>query len=553
MISEKQPRLGEILLEKGLINKGQLTLALNNQRISGKRLGKILIDEGFVSEQDIVNLLEMQLGIHQVQLDDIDISTEVVRIIPESLARKYNCLAYKIEDGVLYVAMADPLNLVAVDDLSVATKYQVESCFAVSEDIKRLINKFYGFNEEDREEVSEEQLDEIKTKVDEAPVVKYVNNLFIHAIRLRASDIHIEPQEDDLRVRFRVDGVLQVIAPPPKNLQKLIIPRIKLMSNMNIAEKRLPQDGRMEINIDGRGIDLRVSSLPTLDGEKVVIRILDKSMFLFSIHEIGFSELNLANFNNLINHPFGMILVTGPTGCGKTSTLYTALSQLNTFEKNIITVEDPIEYRLRGVNQVQVNTRAGLTFANGLRSILRQDPNIVMVGEIRDTETADIAIRAALTGHLVLSTLHTNDAAGAITRLLDMGIEPFLVSSSVIGVVAQRLVRKICTQCQEPYVVEPDSPERRAFNVPPEEKLILYRGRGCGHCNRTGYSGRTAVHEILMVDNKIKELINEKSSRDVILKYAISNGMKTLQRDGLAKALKGITTYREVMKATYNE
>jgi len=552
LIAEKQPRLGEILLQKGLINEYQLSLALEKQKLSGKRLGKILIDEGFVSEQLIIDLLEQQLGISQVQLYDIDIPTEVVRMIPEAVARKYTCLPYKKEGNILYVAMADPLNLFAIDDLMVITKCEIESCFALSDDIKKLINKFYGFNDTD-DEKSDEELAELRVRADEAPIIKYVNNLFNQAVKLRASDIHIEPQEGELRIRLRVDGVLQVIAPPPKDLQRLVVPRIKLMSNMDIAEKRLPQDGRIEITVDGRGIDLRVSSLPTINGEKIVIRVLDKSMFLIDLNDIGFSKTNLANFTYLINQPYGMILVTGPTGCGKTSTLYTALNQLNTYEKNIITVEDPVEYRLRGINQVQINPKAGLTFASGLRSILRQDPNIVMVGEIRDTETADIAIRAALTGHLVFSTLHTNDAAGAITRLIDMGIEPFLVASSVIGVMAQRLVRKICKQCKEPYVVGPDAPERHILNIPPAEKLILYRGKGCSHCNRTGYSGRTAIHEILIIDNKIKELINEKKSSDVISAQAVSAGMKTLQQDGLAKALQGITTYQEVIKVAYNE
>ncbi len=553
MIAEKQPRLGQILIEKGFINNDQLSFALQKQKLTGQRLGKILIDGGFVSEQVIIDLLEQQLSIPQVHLDIVDIPTDTVKIIPEAAARKYTCLAFKKEGNVLSVAMADPLNLFAIDDLMVITQHEIQSYFAVSEDIKRLINKHYGFSHDSNNDGTEYDIAEIKMKADQAPVIKYVNNLFAQAIKLRASDIHIEPQEDELRVRFRVDGVLQVISPPAKDLQRLIIPRVKLMSNMNIAEKRLPQDGRIEVTINEKSVDLRVSSLPTIDGEKVVIRVLDKSMFLIDLHELGFSDENLAKFTNLIRHPFGMLLVTGPTGCGKTSTLYAALSQLNTHEKNIITVEDPVEYRLKGVNQVQINPKAGLTFASGLRSILRQDPNIVMVGEIRDTETADIAIRAALTGHLVLTTLHTNDAAGAVTRLIDMGIEPFLVSSSVIGVMAQRLVRKICEECKEPYVAGPDDPERSFYNVPPGERLVFYMGKGCNRCNRTGYSGRTAIHEILVMDNKIKELVNSKSSSEVISAHAMANGMKTLQQDGLEKALKGITTFQEVMKVAYNE
>lgn len=550
---QKQPRLGEILLEKGLISSQQLALALDKQKTSGQRLGKILVDECIIGEEIVLDILETQLDIPQIKLGETKITPEVVKLIPETVARKYKALAYRKDGNQLFVAMSDPFNLIAIDDLMVITKCEISPCFALTDEIKRLINKYYGFQDVDTNIETGKEIEELKLKADEAPVIKYVNYIFNQAVKTRASDIHLEPQENDLRIRFRIDGILQAIATPPQEIQRLIVPRIKLMSNMNIAEKRVPQDGRIEITTENKGVDLRVSTLPTIDGEKIVIRVLDKSRFLININEMGFSDTNLDDFSDLIHQPFGMLLVTGPTGCGKTSTLYTALNQLNSVEKNIITVEDPVEYRLKGINQVHMNTKAGLTFASGLRSILRQDPNIIMIGEIRDGETADIAIRAALTGHLVLSTLHTNDAAGAITRLIDMGIEPFLVATSVIGVVAQRLVRIICPACKEPYVVDSDAPVRILLNVSPEDHLILYRGKGCSNCNRTGYLGRTAIHEILMIDSKIKELINEKKSSDVILDYAIKNGMKTLQQDGLGKALKGITTYQEVLRVSYSD
>lgn len=558
-------RLGDLLVKTGLLSQQQLFLALEKQKLTGERLGKILVDRNYISENDLMDVLQEQLGIPKVDLFQTALDSKVVRVVPEQLARRYQAVAIKKEDRSLKVAMSDPINIFAIDDLKLATGCEILPCLASEEDILKVINQYYGLQDIDdafhdveaagsTDTVEPYNIEEHQEElVDDAPIVRVVNSIINQAIKARASDVHIEPQEQGLRVRYRIDGVLHEVMSPPKHVQASIISRLKIMAQLDIAERRLPQDGRIEINVNNRYVDLRISILPTILGEKAVIRILDKGNFLVGIDQLGFLPETKDQFRRLVRQSYGMILVTGPTGCGKTTTLYSALGELNSVDKNIITVEDPVEYRLNGVNQVQINPKAGLTFANGLRSILRQDPNIIMVGEIRDLETADIAIRAALTGHLVLSTMHTNDAAGALTRLVDMGVEPFLVASSVIGVVAQRLVRQICSNCREVYQVPLGAPERLAMNISDMEESSLHRGKGCGQCANTGYFGRLAIHEIMEVTTEIRELINAKASSDRIKEVAIQQGMRTLIDDGKAKVLTGLTTWQEVMRVALTE
>lgn len=565
MFKREKKLLGEILLEAGLINQKQLFIALERQKATGDRLGKVLIDNKFITEEKILDVIEKQMGIPKINLFKEALSPAVVRIIPESLARRHKVIAVKIKDGRIVLAVSDPLNIYAIDDIKMAAGKEIDPVIAPEADIERAINRYYGLDESMSKAFKEMPVDnrsvaattlpvnDLDSVSGDAPVVRIVNSIINQAIKMRASDIHIEPLEKRLRVRFRIDGVLQEVMNPPTNAQAAIISRIKIMANLDIAEHRLPQDGRIEVNMVGQETDLRISVLPTMFGEKVVIRILNKASFLYDMDNLNFQPDTKKLVERLITEPNGMILVTGPTGSGKTTTLYSVLSKLNRLETNIITVEDPVEYRIDGINQVQVNPKVGLTFANGLRSILRQDPNIIMVGEIRDSETAEIAIRAALTGHLVLSTLHTNDAAGALARLIDMGIEPFLVSSSVLGVTAQRLLRKICPSCKEEYSVTPDSAERQLLRIPNDQHLTLYRGKGCGQCNNTGYLGRTAIHEVMIINDEIKELINKRAPSHVIKEAAIKNGMITLFQDGIAKMLKGVTTFQELLRYSYAE
>jgi type IV pilus assembly protein PilB len=454
--------------------------------------------------------------------------------------------------------MADPTNIFAIDDVQLASGLQVEIVIASESEVDRAIKRSYGVQETVQRAMSQLQADEPFTIPDDttitesdAPIISIVNSLLQQAAKDGASDIHIEPQEKDLRVRFRIDGVLREVMTFPRRIHGAITSRIKIMSEMDISERRIPQDGRIKLRFAGRDIDVRVSTLPTIYGEKVVGRLLDQSNAILSIDTLGFSQKNFERFSGIAKKSYGMVLVTGPTGSGKTTTLYAALSKYNSVEKNIITVEDPVEYRLPGINQVNINPKAGLDYAHILRSILRQDPNIVMVGEIRDGETAEIAIRAALTGHLVLSTLHTNDAASTVTRLIDMGIEPYLVASSVLGVLSQRLVRKICSHCQEFYTAEPDAPEYILTGVTTREPVRLFRGRGCPVCSNTGYKGRVAIHEVLKITPAIRALIMQGVSADVIGEAAKTEGMLSMQQDGVQKALDGITTIAEVMRVAY--
>ncbi|MDN5331989.1 MAG: type pilus assembly protein PilB [Tepidanaerobacteraceae bacterium] len=554
-------RLGDLLVESGMITPEQLEKALNEQRRTGERLGKILTRLGYVREKDILEVLEFQLGIPKVVLEDYQLDPEVVRTIPEALARRYMAVPIRKDGNRLLVAMADPLNLNAIDDLRLASGMEIVPAIASEKEIEAALGRFF---EPRIDEDAISALEEIKVDVaaswdtydldepaaggiDRAPVVQLVNQLITKAVRSKASDIHIEPQESHIAIRYRIDGLLREVLRLPPGVLNSLVSRIKIMAGMDIAEKRLPQDGRFQITLERRSVDLRVSTMPTVYGEKIVLRILDKANMLLNLDKLGFLPETLEQYESLIRSSYGMILITGPTGSGKTTTLYATLNALNTPEKNIITIEDPVEYLLPGINQVRVNPKAGLDFARGLRAILRQDPDIIMVGEIRDRETADIAVRAATTGHLVFSTLHTNDAAGAVTRLLDMGIEPFLVNSSLLGVVAQRLVRLVCPQCREPHEPKPGDIE---YEFTDEERKIFYRGKGCRQCNYTGYQGRTAIHEILVMTDDIRHLVSQKVHVSKIREAAIAGGMVTLRDDGLSKAAKGLTTVQEVLRVT---
>lgn len=546
----------EELLYAGKIDNEQFDSSLSEQKSSNEKLGEILIEKVFAT--DIVEILDYQLGFPRVDLSKFEINNEVVTLIPETIARKYKVIAINIIDDKLLVAMVDPLNFFAIDDVKLYTKMKLQLAIATNEDISRSIDKYYSgvstkkLLEEFKESTPTYESDDIEDSemigVTSAPIVRLLNSIIEQAVRSRASDIHIEPYSDKIRVRFRIDGDLVEIMTLPSNNLSPIVTRIKIIGKMNIAEKRLPQDGRVEGVINGKEVDMRISSLPTVYGEKMVIRLLDKSNFNFSKESLGFSKKNLQLFDNILSQPYGMILVTGPTGSGKSTTLYVILKELNRIEKNIITVEDPVEYKLAGINQVQVNTKAGLNFSTGLRSILRQDPDTIMVGEIRDSQTAEIAIRAAITGHLVLSTLHTNDSPSTIARLVDMGIEPYLVSSAVIGIVSQRLVKNLCEKCKESY--EASYSEKKMLGVSEDESLTLYKPVGCNACNQ-GYRGRSAVHELMPVDESLRRLIDSGANIDDIRSHAIKSGMSTLLQAASELALAGLTSYDEVIRVGY--
>lgn len=557
-MEKKRLKLGELLLYAGKINEEQLKDALNIQKKSGKKLGEVFVSENFVKEEDIIEVLEFQLGIPYVDLDKYEINLNVATIIPESIARRYELIAIDKREKLLLVAMVDPLNIFALDDIKLFVKCEIQPVISVRDKIIRNIDKFYSkettkkvleefedsFLPTNNEEMEEDELLEVTT----APVVKLLNSIIEQAVRERASDIHIEPYSEDIRVRFRIDGDLRQIMILSKNTLSPITTRIKIIGKMNIAEKRVPQDGRVEIKVDDKEIDMRISTLPTVYGEKTVIRLLDRSSFIFTKEALGFNKKGLETFDKILSQPYGMLLVTGPTGSGKTTTLYTILQELNQIEKNIITIEDPVEYKLNGINQVQVNTKAGLTFASGLRSVLRQDPDIVMVGEIRDGETAEIAVRAAITGHLVLSTLHTNDSPSTVARLIDMGIEPYLVSSAIIGVVSQRLIKLLCPKCKIKY--EAGYLEKKILGIDEKEKLILYKAGGCSSCNN-GYRGRRAVHELMPINENIRQLIDQGTNIDELRKQAIKDGMTTLLQSAATLAIIGDTSYEEVLRVGF--
>ena len=553
-------RLGNVLTEAGILSHEQLNTAVSVQNKTGEPLRKVLIALGYISETRMTEILEFQLGVPYVTIGAMEIPREIASAIPVALAERYQVIPIKKEGRTLTLAMVDPTNFFAIDDVRMASGCDIEPVIAAEREIMWAIRRSYGVQELVEKAVSKLKTDAAGTSTaaaelqltDEAPVVSIVNSIISQAIKERASDIHIEPQDKLLRVRFRVDGVLREVVTFPRHTHAAIISRIKIMSEMDIAEKRLPQDGRIKVQELGREIDLRVSTLPTISGEKIVLRILDKQTVILDVNGLGFAAANLTVYRKLYSQFHGMILATGPTGSGKTTTLYSTLTEISTPGKNVITVEDPVEYRLDGINQVQVNYKAGLTFSNGLRSILRQDPNVIMVGEIRDRETVDIAVRAALTGHLVFSTLHTNDAPGAVIRLIDMGMEPFLVASAVLGIVAQRLVRLICPDCKHQYTPAAESPEwhfllANGFTDRPG----LYRGVGCPRCSHTGYLGRMAIHEVMTVSPAVREAVNRRVSSNILGNIAAAEGMKPMCLDGIAKAFSGLTTVSEVMRVAY--
>ncbi|NIQ38321.1 MAG: type II secretion system ATPase GspE [Proteobacteria bacterium] len=561
--------LGEILVNQSLITQEQLDEALLIQREKPSPLGEVLVRLGHIKERDLLKGLGKQLGIPFVpHFKNVDIDRELIAKIPIHFAKKYEILPVRNKNGSVEVAVADPLNVFPLDDIRLLLGCNVVPVLATSGTIIETINRIYERDSDTAEQIIEDIDDELSLDAlsheleepadlldasDEAPIIRLVNSMLYQAVRQKASDVHVEPFERDLVVRYRIDGILYNVLNLPKRIQPSITSRIKVMGGLNIAEKRLPQDGRIRIKIAGRDVDIRVSAIPTSHGERIVMRLLEKTGTLLKLEDIGFSGDKLETFTRLIYSPHGIILITGPTGSGKTTTLYAALTRINSPDKNIITVEDPVEYQIKGIGQIQVNPKINLTFANGLRSIVRQDPDVIMVGEIRDLETAEIAIQASLTGHLVFSTLHTNDSAGAITRLIDMGIEPFLVSSSVLAIMAQRLVRVACHNCREPYI--PSDEELRGPGIQREEvgQKNLYRAVGCSQCMGTGYSGRTGIFELLVVDEAIRSMIMRRSDSNSIKKTAMKHGMLTLRQDGVRKVINHITTTEEMVRVTQED
>ena len=552
-------QLGEVLLDEGLVTEAQLLAALDEQNAMGTSLGRTLVELGILTEAQLVRALAAQVGMEFVDLDEYPVDRAAVSMVPGALCRRYSVLPVAVRSGALVLATADPGNVVAVDDVRTVSGMAVVSVIATHENLLRAIDRFCRADDEmeDLSNAFEESHQELETDLskmgdvldDDAPIVRYVNLLVTQAITDRASDIHIEPTEHDLRVRYRIDGVLHETQRSPKNITGGVISRGKIMSDIDIAEKRKPQDGRMSVVHNGRKIDLRVATLPTVWGEKIVMRILDNSTASLDLRDLSFLDHNYETYRESYTKPYGMILVTGPTGSGKSTTLYATLNAVSKPDINVITVEDPVEYRLPGINQVQVNPKAGLTFAAALRSILRSDPDVVLLGEIRDHETAQIAVEAALTGHLVLSTLHTNDAPSAVTRLTEMGIEPFLVGSALDCVVAQRLARRLCPKCKEAYIPTPAELEAARFPwVPGEDVPELYRPAGCSTCSRTGYKGRLALHEVMRVTEEIERHAVAHSSSADITGTAVAQGMTTLRDDGWYKVAAGQTSIEEILR-----
>lgn len=561
MLKKPRKRLGDLMLEVGMLTQEQLETAIDLQNKSGEKLGNVLIKLGYVTEDDIIQVLEFQLGIPHVKLEKYNIDKSAYSCIPESISRRYGLIPIKKENGILTVAMSDPLNVFAIDDLKIYSGFEIQPVIVSHDDVTKAIDRYYSaekafkaveeFKKErtstlkiNSEAASDQSTDEIKN----SPAVKVINSIIEQAVRNRASDIHIEPFETYIKIRFRIDGQLTEIMRPEIDIMPAISARIKIIGGMNIAEKRLPQDGRINIEVDEKEYDLRVSILPTLFGEKIVIRIADKKTFVLTKDQLGFNEYEGKQFEKMLLNPHGIILVTGPTGSGKSTTLYSAISEINRQDINIVTVEDPVECTIEGVNQVQVNTKTGMTFAASLRSILRQDPDVIMIGEIRDAETAEIAVRAAITGHLVISTLHTNDAPSSVLRLIDMGIEPYMVSSSMVGVIAQRLVRKICKNCKIQY---PATDEEMGILGLSGERPLLSRGRGCPVCNKTGYKGRQGIYEVITVSKTHKEMINNRCSEEELKDFSIKSGMLTLRDNLIKKVLLGETTISELIKTAY--
>ncbi|MFH1503870.1 MAG: GspE/PulE family protein [Candidatus Omnitrophota bacterium] len=581
MEQNNQRKLGEVLKEQGIITAKQLEEALKEQKVRGGFIGEILFSRGAVSEEKLARGLSQQLGFAFVDLSEMNIEPKAIDLVPEELCRKYTLVPVMVQNTIT-VAMSNPLNVQAVDEIQSVSGYRARPVFACPAAILKVIEKEY--NRQDAGDSSKlsgdkvyeearfstgkasylpsDQIAFLKQSANLAPVINRVNDIISKAVEMGASDIHLEPEQNSFNCRCRVDGILYSAAEIAFEEQASVISRIKIMANMDIAEKRLPQDGRLRMPVAGRDVDLRVSTFPTMHGENVVIRILDRFGGILKLEQLGFSKENLMLFSQLIHRPYGIILVTGPTGSGKTTTLYAALNDINSLEKNIITLEDPVEYEIPHIRQSQVNVKAGLTFAKGLRSIVRQDPDIIMIGEIRDKETADIAIHAALTGHLVFSTLHTNDAPSAVARLIDMGVEPFLVASSVIGILAQRLVRTLCDSCKEKYTPSAEllkeigirasytPPSLRASRSEAKQSLIFYKEKGCHKCKQRGYKGRIGIYEFLIPNDRTKELIGRKASAPILRDEVVQAGMKTLRDAGFEKVAKGITSASELFRVT---
>jgi general secretion pathway protein E len=562
MVTAPPRLLGELLVEEGLTTPDAVAAALARGRTTGERLGDALVALGAVTRDDVLRAVARQHGLGFVPRDEMPSALPVLKNVSSKYLRQYVVCPLSLDGGVVTVAAADPLNPVIVDDLRQSTGLEVRIVASPAEAILEAIDRTYdGAStplqrivegmEDDRGPDGDEDINHLRDMAFEAPVVRLVNLLIETAIGAEASDIHIEPFEDTLRIRYRVDGILYDQEAPPRRLQAAVTSRIKIMAEMNIAERRLPQDGRIRVTLHGHRVDIRVSTIPTVHGESIVMRLLDRSSVFLPLERLGFAPANLARFEALITRPHGIILVTGPTGSGKTTTLYAALDKINSPDRKIITIEDPVEYQLKGVNQIPVKPRIGLSFATGLRHIVRQDPDVILVGEIRDLETAEIAIQAALTGHLVFSTLHTNDAPSAITRLQDMGVEPYLLSSVLEGVLAQRLVRRICAPCRVP--APPSPAELAALGVPTAPATPLYRGAGCDTCRGTGYRGRTGINELFLVDEEARSLILRRASSREVRRHAIDAGMTTLRLDGWAKTVDGITTVDEVFRVTQED
>lgn len=548
---------GQLLVDSGVIEAPALEEALEEQSRTGRSLGRVLVESGLIQEIDLVMVLARHLGLEFVDLGDYAVDPTAAALVNESLARRYQALPIGFENGKLVLAMADPGNIVAVDDIRTMTGREIKVVVATRSGIMAALDRYQRLDGEAadisaqaaREFETEDDLASVREVVEDAPIVKLVNLMITQGVAERASDIHVEPGEHDVRVRYRIDGVLHEAMRLQRGLHSGVVSRLKIMADIDIAERRVPQDGRVSATIAGRPVDLRVATLPTVYGEKVVLRVLDKSTALMQLSDLGFLPGALERFAESYVKPYGTILLTGPTGSGKSTTLYATLNQLNHDDRNVMTVEDPVEYRMGGINQVQVNTRSGLTFAAALRSILRSDPDIVLVGEIRDSETARIAIEAALTGHLVLSTLHTNDAATTPQRLVEMGIEPFLVASSLDCIVAQRLARRLCERCREPYALEEGELEALGWDTrdgaaPP----VVYRAVGCASCGRTGYRGRFGIHEVMTVSEEIERMIVDRTHSEDLRQVAITQGMWTLRQTGLAHVLSGKTTFEEVLR-----
>ena len=565
-------RLGDLLVREGLIDNEQLARALQEQKGSNDKLGSILVKLSFVTEENLIAFLSRQYGIQSITLSQLDIDPDILKLVPEQIARKYEVLPVKLQGNTLTLAMGDPTNVFALDDVGFMTNLQVIPAVASQAAIRQAIDRSYDSKDggiadimsemegaatdvelvEGDEEAAASKVDvfELKESADEAPVVRLINMILVDAIRRGASDIHLEPYEKVFRVRFRVDGVLHEIMTPPKRLEAALTSRVKIMASLDIAERRLPQDGRIKLRFNQREIDFRVSTLPTIFGEKTVMRILDKDSLQLDLTMLGFDSWSLEQFTKAIHNPYGMILITGPTGSGKTTTLYSAIHTINSPDINIMTAEDPVEYNLRGVNQVQINEEIGRTFASALRAFLRQDPDVILVGETRDLETAQIGIRAALTGHLVLTTLHTNDCPSTVARLLDMGIPPFLVSSSLTLILAQRLGRKVCKDCKQPY--DADEETLVPYGHVPQGlgKISFYKGKGCATCNFTGMKGRVAIYEVMPINQDIRDLIIRNAPAVEIGEAAQRQGMRTLRQNALQKVIDGGMTIEEVLRVT---